>query len=140
MYRLVLGVEGGGKSFAAWMDLPGRLRVRFRPRRRGGVVRVCYRSSKGAENRLLRGWICRVGCACALDLGEEEEWYASATGQWLLGGTADVLSYPAKSTTLRFVRGRVSKARRLPGKVLPGGAQPWVEEPQRAYESPLWPR
>jgi len=44
MYRLVLGVEGGGKSFAAWMDLPGRLRVRFRPWRRGGVVRVCYRS------------------------------------------------------------------------------------------------
>jgi hypothetical protein len=86
--------------------------------------------SKGAENRLLRGWICRVGCACALDLGAGLEWYASATGQWLPGGTADVLSYPAKSTTPRFVRGRVSKARRLPGKVLPGGPQPWVEEPK----------
>ena len=70
MYRLVLGVEGGGKSFAAWMDLPGRLRVRFRPL---------------------------------------EEWYASATGQWLPGGTADVLSYPAKSTTLRFVGKKVTR-------------------------------
>ena len=85
--------KGAEKSFAAWMDLPGRLRVRFRPLE---GVRVCYGS--------MVTW---------------RDYY--------------VLSCPAKSTTLRSVRARVSKAKGLPGKVLP------VEAPNLGSASPKGP-
>jgi hypothetical protein len=79
---------------------------------------------------LLLGWICRVGCACVLDLVEGVRVCYRSMVTWR---DYYVLSYPAKSTTLRFVRARVSKAKRLPGKVLP------VEAPNLGYASPKGP-